>query len=62
MDQLSPRERSRNLRELSAQLVRAAQENFKTAQQRLDRARNLVQVMWLLREVRRRRRERGDSS
>jgi hypothetical protein len=62
MDQLSPRERSRNLRELSAQLVRAAQENFKTAQQRLDRARNLVQVMWLLREVWRRRRERGDSS
>jgi hypothetical protein len=62
MDQLSPRERSRNLRELSAQLVRAAQENFKTAQQQLDQARNLLQVMWLLREVRRRRRERGGSS
>jgi hypothetical protein len=62
MDQLSPRERSRNLRELSAQLVRAARENFKTAQQQLDQARNLLQVMWLLREVRRRRGERGGSS
>jgi hypothetical protein len=59
MDPLSPRERSSALREVSAHLARAAQENVKAAQQQLDRARNLVQVIWLLREVRRRRRERG---
>jgi hypothetical protein len=59
MDQQSPRERSRDLREVSAQLARAVQENVKAAQQRLDRARNLIQVVWLMREVRRQRRERG---
>jgi hypothetical protein len=59
MDPLSPCERSRALREVSAQLARAAQENVKATQQRLDRARNLLQVIWLLREVRRRGRDRG---
>jgi hypothetical protein len=59
MDPLSPAERSRLLRQAARQLAIVARKHVHAAQQRLDRARNVIQVVWLMREVRRRRRERG---
>jgi hypothetical protein len=59
MEPLSPRDRARLLRDTSSHLVRAAREQVASARQKLDRARNMVQVVWLLRELQRRRRPRG---
>jgi hypothetical protein len=61
MEPESPRERSRLLREAAGHLTRAAQEHFQVARQQFDATRNLLQVVWLMREARRRLRERGDA-
>jgi hypothetical protein len=55
MEPLSPRDRSRLLREASNELRNAARKHVQSAQKKLDRARNTLQVVWLLRELRRRR-------
>ena len=59
MEPLSPLDRSRLLRAASGELIRAAREHVVSAQQKLDRARNTVQALWLLRYLIRRRRQRG---
>jgi hypothetical protein len=59
MEPLSPRDRSRLLRDASNHLRHVAREHVQSAQKKLDRARNTLQVVWLLRELRRRRRQRG---
>jgi hypothetical protein len=59
MEPLSPLDRARLLRDASSHLVRTAREHVASARQKLDRARNMIQVVWLLRELQRRRRQRG---
>jgi hypothetical protein len=59
MEPQSPLARSRLIREVSRDLVGMAKAHIASSQHRLDRARNLIQVVWLLRAVQRRRRQRG---
>jgi hypothetical protein len=47
--------RARQLAAASRQLVQEAHAHVEKARQRLDRARNLMQVSWLLRTLRERR-------
>jgi hypothetical protein len=60
MEPLSPRDRSRLLREASNHLRHVARQHVQSAQEKLDRARNTLQGVWLVRELMRRRRQRGD--
>jgi hypothetical protein len=52
------REQSKRLVDAARQLRQRAEENLQTSRQRLDLARNTLQVSWLIRAVRERLRRR----